>query len=1604
MNKVPPEIPIWAKNGRKVWVEVRDSTGAEVIEYLSGTISFLDFDTRVLRVRMNENGEEKQFKGDQILDRTETDDLYNDLGDIPILNDAEILHNLQLRYNKNLIHCFCGPTLIVINPYKKIDHEESDDTRNRIIKGLVEKRVKDLPPHIWTISALAFDSMLAQQQNQAICISGESGAGKTECTKKCLEFITQLKGESRSLTFVPIEQKILSCNPILEAFGNAKTFRNDNSSRFGKYTVLFIERHKKNVRGASIQNYLLEKSRITNLAKEERNYHIFYAMCRFMPAKKMQKYHLLGSNGRCNLEDFNYLNQSSIFEVPKVNDQEFYEDVCKGFNDLNFHKEQKDAIWRILASVLLIGNFTVDGSTFQEGSKSCSIKKDNNWSKVGQLLEGDLQSFEEALTYKVIKVGTTVTKSPLSPSKVRTYIDTLTRELYNRMFNWIVKKLNITLLPKNLQDPSFLTIGVLDIFGFEIFAKNSLEQMFINYANERLQGLYVDYIFKNECRIFEEEGLGKYTSLIVYKDNKSLVLSLDNPKLPPGLFDLLDQTCSLNKTDDVFHNELQKNHKASEHMSFPKIQKNLSFTVRHTARDVEYLADSFVEKNKEEFPEFLQKFINTCKTSIVGIFNNTLDHPIKEEPELVDPKKGRQLSLGFKFRRDMDDLVNQLAKCYCHFVRCLKPNELKKANLWNPPLALMQVRYMGLLDSLKIRKNSFPFRYTYTKFFEIFQDIDISPEAQKSFSKLEAERANFESLSKNLLAHCGIKMTERDLLFGRTRIFLNERLKVDLEKALILKQKQKKEALQVIQELYKSFVRRRDITVFAKTTDKSIRISRDLLRSWTAKIDGMRFKFMMKMIRRMQARFRMNRALRLQRLKTHNMHLITSYLGVFKFTKIIQYMLYHKRKLAVIQAMMDRRIKESQLRFCRSQVLRCIEISWSKIKQRKDHVSSLAIQRVFRAYALRLQRKSDFLMLTKKIETSRDNRAAVAIQRIVRGYLIKSRFKRLNDSAKKIQGVWRTKCMRRYFLNIRMSVGILQRFLKKYFVRQKEIRQATNKFVAQFGTILQTVSRLEYDILYSDLEKFTNLKNVNDYTKLPFFQFKKHPDFGYKNYRHFVPKVQEHDGNSKVKLLTCLTDINVQADSTSIYYSTWANEFVALLKQLNSKNKRLVHLEIGETFSLAVSEDGEVFSWGLNDFNQCGRMSEGPYSQYNGSMEASGYTMSLGKVKSLSSTVVRTLSAGNDHTLLVDEGNNVYTWGRNSEGQLGLSHSRTVSDVVVLNNIKDAIKLAVTKENKSYAVTFEGKVLYWPAPKKETHNPDLYFADRRLNPYMTTNGQAKPQNTFAYLEFPPKITISALNLGTEFTFFVSDGGLAFALGTNEYGQLGLGDTEPRSSPTLVSFFKENNEKVIEVSCGNKHAIARTNIGRIYTWGLNSEGQLGLNDRQTRHFPTKVTFAESKLAKVYPRSVQAGFNSVQILLENKVLYYAGKMGFNDKRESIKPSRLPYEGIVFADNNIDDFCPVRVVTKWSRTLTAVMVVFADFRHEGAVREASTLKDRVADKIASVWNESSQQSNLISLSFVRRSISEASLPQAYDPGCPRKSGPTKPSTSHLGKNPTD
>ena len=332
MKKKQEEIPIWIKPGVLVWVAILDKAGIDVLEYLPAIVTSIETEQKKVIVSYENEQNEDTIEPKRLQERLAKHGIVSNLSDIPLLNDAELLKHLEMRYLRDMIYCYCGPTLIAVNPYKACPAEETSEKYQFVIESLMDGCLNKAPPHVWTLSAIAYDYCFKNFQNQAICISGESGAGKTESTKRCLEFITTLNKQRRSINFVPIEQKIMACNPILEAFGNSKTFRNDNSSRFGKYTTLFIHKTKKSIKGAAIENYLLEKSRIVKIGTEERNYHIFYAMCRHFPKNKLIEYRLTEDKGEaCDMEDFYFLNQSGVYQTPKVNDQEFYEDVCKAF-------------------------------------------------------------------------------------------------------------------------------------------------------------------------------------------------------------------------------------------------------------------------------------------------------------------------------------------------------------------------------------------------------------------------------------------------------------------------------------------------------------------------------------------------------------------------------------------------------------------------------------------------------------------------------------------------------------------------------------------------------------------------------------------------------------------------------------------------------------------------------------------------------------------------------------------------------------------------------------------------------------------------------------------------------------------------------------------------------------------------------------------------------------------------------------------------------------------------------------------------------------------------------------------------------------------------
>ncbi len=683
--------------------------------------------------------------------------------------------------------------------------------------------------------------------------------------------------------------------------------------------------------------------------------------------------------------------------------------------------------------------------------------------------------------------------------------------------------------------------------------------------------------------------------------------------------------------------------------------------------------------------------------------------------------------------------------------------------------------------------------------------------------------------------------TNEDVLNGTTQIFLNEIFKINLDKVLLEKQKKKKEALDIIQRLYLSFKKKRSIRLYFEQTGRCVAISRDLIKSWTAKLEGMKFRNYQKTVRTIQRRIRNIKYKRQKRLQAYNMQLVTKYLGLYKFTKLSLYILHYKRKIQVMQAMVDRKVKDSKNRYIKSIVEKIFTVSWDNIKREMELKSISDIQRTYRSYLLRKKKTKEFNQLKKKIKDSIVQNAAITLQRHVKGYLVRSRLERLTRSVMLIQGFFRMKWMRIYFRRILKSVSILQRFFRKYYIRKKKINEQMAKFLEVYETYNQSVADLEHDILFSDKDNFSDLNNINDYTKLPFYLQNKEIDFGKSNYKRFVPKAPEIELKPKAKLFSILIDIDVKVDTTNIYYNTWAKEFVSFIKETHSRSARFIQLEVGESFCLAVTDDKQVYTWGLNDFKQC-------------CQQGNVFSTSMSQIQSLSDANPKMVSIGKDHGIMLDDGQNVFVWGRNNEGQLGLGHCRKSGSIFYLNMIKEEVRQIKAIENRNFLLTKKGEVLTWPAYEK---------------------GESIFKPTEMSMPFHQKIV--NMDFGSDFGMFLGANGLLFAQGENEFGQLGLGDFISREKLCLVKNLKNKNEKIVEVSCGYKHVICRSTLCKVFTWGLNRDYQLGLGDSKDRTLPQKLAIPSQKKLRFKPTSVQGSLTSSFVLLDDRQLFYTGKVG-------------------------------------------------------------------------------------------------------------------------------
>lgn len=690
------------------------------------------------------------------------------------LNEATLLHNIKVRYSKDRIYTYVANILIAVNPYFDIPKIYSSDS----IKSYQGKSLGTMPPHVFAIADKAFRDMKVLKMSQSIIVSGESGAGKTENTKFVLRYLTESYGSGQD-----IDDRIVEANPLLEAFGNAKTVRNNNSSRFGKFVEIHFN-EKSSVVGGFVSHYLLEKSRICVQGKEERNYHIFYRLCAGASEDIRERLHLSSP------DNFRYLNRgctryfanketdkqilqnrktpehlkAGSLKDPLLDDHGDFVRMCTAMKKIGLDDEEKLDLFRVVAGVLHLGNIDFEEAGSTSGGCNLKNKSTQSLEYCAELLGLDQDDLRVSLTTRVMLTtagGTkgTVIKVPLKVEQANNARDALAKTVYSHLFDHVVNRVN-QCFP---FETSSYFIGVLDIAGFEYFEHNSFEQFCINYCNEKLQQFFNERILKEEQELYQKEGLG--VNEVHYVDNQDCI-DLIEAKLM-GILDILDEENRLPQpSDQHFTSAVHQKHKDHFRLSIPRksklaVHRNIrddeGFIVRHFAGAVCYETTQFVEKNNDALHMSLESLICESRDKFIRELFESSTNNNKDTKQ----KAGKLsfISVGNKFKTQLNLLLDKLRSTGASFIRCIKPNLKMTSHDFEGAQILSQLQCSGMVSVLDLMQGGFPSRASFHELYNMY----------KKYMPDKLARLDPRLFCKALFKALGLN--EVDYKFGLTKVF-----------------------------------------------------------------------------------------------------------------------------------------------------------------------------------------------------------------------------------------------------------------------------------------------------------------------------------------------------------------------------------------------------------------------------------------------------------------------------------------------------------------------------------------------------------------------------------------------------------------------------------------------------------------------------------------------------------------------------------------------------------------------------------------------------------------------------------------------------------------
>lgn len=676
----------------------------------------------------------------------------SDLTNLPYLNEPSVLHALHNRYNNKQIYTYSGIVLVSINPYQNLPEFYNDNLIKHFHKDPEAAKV----PHLYSIASSCYHALTTDSKNQTIIVSGESGAGKTVAAKYIMRYLTSVQGvDHNGVVKRSVENQVLATNPIMEAFGNAKTIRNDNSSRFGKYVTISFDENLL-ITGANVNTYLLERSRVVSLLKGERNYHIFYQLITGCTEEQRDKWFLESASS------FNYLSQGNCDEISGVDDSNDFTITCRALSTIGISESRQEDVFCLLAALLHLGNIEVCATR-----NEAQIQPGDGYLQKAALLLGvDSSTLAKWIVKRQLKTRseTIITSSTLEHAiSIR---DSVAKYLYSALFLWIVHMINASLDHNKVKRAAYKYIGVVDIYGFEHFEKNSMEQFCINYANEKLQQEFNKHVFKLEQEEYVKEGLD--WRLIEYSDNQGCI-SLIEDKL--GILSLLDEECRLPSGNHQSFLQKLNNQLPTKHSQFYKKSRfnDGSFMVKHYALDVSYQVHDFLAKNSDAIPD---EFISLLQNSKNEFITYLLDFYMQlVSSQNKNPRKtaiSRKPTLSSMFKSSLSQLMTTVSSTNVHYIRCIKPNEEKLPWTFSPPMVLSQLRACGVFETIRISSLGFPARFSYEEFAHRFRILLSSKEWEEDNKKLTLNIVNSVIPHDNLNFQVG-----RSKIFFRSNVIGN---------------------------------------------------------------------------------------------------------------------------------------------------------------------------------------------------------------------------------------------------------------------------------------------------------------------------------------------------------------------------------------------------------------------------------------------------------------------------------------------------------------------------------------------------------------------------------------------------------------------------------------------------------------------------------------------------------------------------------------------------------------------------------------------------------------------------------------------------------------